>query len=170
MKKDIIPYLIFYAFIIFVVYRICKLDNHDRTHPYGLDHKRNARFPNKKGEKYGVGVFWGKPNSFDDIKSHLNKIDWLSTSYERDVEWRRCISISLVMSMALWLVIDPFILKNTKTFFTTFIIIFIFTYLHIQYWKHHINHRRGVYIKDHVLTLKEKLNIPAYNPIYKHFI
>ena len=146
------------------------MDKHDRTHPYGLDSERNKRLPNKVGENYGVTVFWGLPDDKDSIKSRLDKIEWLSTSYQRDVEWRRSMFLAMIMSGVLWFVIRPVYLYNLKVYMITFIILFIFLYFQTQYSKHHLHYRRSLFIRNHIHEIKEKLKLSTFNPIYKHLL
>lgn len=153
-----------------IVIMIFRMDRYDRTHPYGLDKERNKKLPNKVGENYGVTVFWGKPSESDDLKKHLDKIEWLSTSHERDVEWRRSMILAFIMSILLLVIIHPDSLFDLKSFMITFIILFMFMYFKTQYSKHHLNHRRSLFIKDHVSSLKKKIDVVSYNPIYKHFL
>lgn len=159
-KTIIIRFAVIFIVIIFSV-NLWKLDMKDRTHPYGLDSKLNNKYVKKiVGEKYGVSVFWGIPSKKDTNKKHLDKIEWLSTSYNREVKWRRALVFGLITSLL--------ILIGGNNFIVTSIFITGAIYFYDNYYDHHINYFKSKYIKSHVKSLKKNLNLNANNPIYKY--
>jgi len=161
----IVVAVIFYVGVLFVAQKLWALDVKDRTHPYGLDDTKK-KLSNISGEKNGVSLYWGKPNKTDKILDSLNKVEWLSDSYVREVKWRRALFFSLILSVLILFVTDIRVLLDVTKFFPCVIIISVFLYGSHQYYDHHVNHHRSQYVKSHIRFLKKSLKLPKNNPIY----
>jgi len=159
--------IILVIILIITAYKLYGVDNIDRTHPFGTDNYKNKKYARGLvGEDYGIGTFWGKPSKKDDILDNLNKIQWLSESQESDVSWRRSLVSSIFAGILICFSIDFNILlkEPTKLLFIVFFI-FLISYFGINYYKHHVLHRRIKFVNTHIRKIKSKLSLPQYNKI-----
>jgi hypothetical protein len=155
-----------YTIFLLCAQKLWKIDMDDRTHPYGLDRIKNERYAKKLvGEAYGVTVFWGKPKSTDTNNNRLDKIEWLSDSYHREVKWRRSLFFGILASFLISLMCNSL---HIRDFLTSTIVISGFVYFSHVYYDHHINHFKNKYVKNHIKALKKEFSLDMYNPIYEH--
>jgi hypothetical protein len=165
--KTVIVVIVYIVVILFAK-NIWSMDNRDRSHPYGLDVVRNNKYKKGlEGEKYGVSVYWGLPEKTDKNIDHLNKIEWLSTSYNREVLWRKALVCSVILVPIMLLIIGTEHFLNIKNLFMCIPLAFMLFYLSTSHYNHHVNHYRSTYVKSHVRKLKRSLKLSSRNPIYE---
>jgi len=158
--------------LLFLAMKIYKIDNIDRTNPFGTDTYKNKKYTNGiSGEDYGVGTFWGKPSKKDDTLDNLNKIQWLSGSVNNDVLWRRSIVIAIFSAVLLSFAIDyNILLYDPSKFLLIVFLIFLTSYFSINYYRHHVLWRRNKFINTHVRKIKSKLNLTQHNKITENHL
>lgn len=154
--------IIYILLIILLAIKIWEIDIKDRTHPYGLDDKKNKEI-RVEGEKYGVFSYWGKPTKKDSIKNSLDKVEWLCTNYTRDVIWRRAFVGSVILTLPLTYIMELTIHQSFLVLLETFIGLYIYT----EYDNHHIKYYKSTYTITHIKKIKKKLKISQSNPIYE---
>jgi len=138
----------------------------DRHYPFGSDTEKNEKYArNKKGDDYGINTYWGIPDSKDDNRKILDKIQWLSNSYKQDVWWRRILIPSIILSIICIFVLDVKLLLKPYYIFVILFSIFISIHYSITYYNHHYLWRRTKFIDTHIRKLKENLGLPLYNRI-----
>jgi uncharacterized protein YxeA len=163
MKNIFINVVIVLLLLIFA-YKVFKQDRIDLCNPFGTDSKKNEKYAKgKSGEDYGVGTFWGKPHNSDDLLDHLNKIQWLCYSQEKDVIWRRSLFSSIIIAVVYA------VSTNETTFLTKLILgifsLFFVSYFSTSYYKHHVLWRRNKFIDTHIRKTKSKLKLPLNNKL-----
>jgi hypothetical protein len=158
-------WLLVVVLIVVAIY-LSRVDNTDRVNPFGTDTVKNQKYAGKNvGEDFGVGTFWGRPSKSDDTRSMIDKIQWLSSSWNNDTLWRRSLTIGIFASMIILLGLNPkMIMEPCKLLFTCFTV-FIITYFTLSYYHRHFLWRRTKFIDTHITRLKEKLKLPLYNKI-----
>lgn len=161
-----IKLIIILGIAIFFVYKIWKLDLYDRTHPYGLDNVKNKKYtPNIEGEQYGVYVFKGMPVKKDDIVSRLNKIEWLSDQYKRDVTWRRSVCFGIIGSILLIALKNYEDLLNISQVLSSILVITVILYFYQSYNYYHLEYYKNRYIHSHIKAVKKSLNLSLENKL-----
>jgi hypothetical protein len=134
-----------------IAFLVWKMDLKDRSRPYGLDESRNKKVPKITGEKNGVSVYQGKPAISDTPKTRLKKITWLSSSYTKEVKWRRSLVFGIIASVLLSLMFNH---DTRETLNTVFIVAGIVYFSHV-YYDYHLHHTKAEYIKNHVKALSK---------------
>lgn len=155
--------------LLILSYKLYNKDRIDLCNPFGTDQEKNMKYAKgKSGEDYGVGTFWGKPENTDNLLDHLNKIQWLSNSYNTDVLWRRSLIFSIIFGIILAYSTEniPFI---SRLVLAT-LLIFLVSYFSLSYYKHHVLWRRVKFIDTHVRKTKSKLKLPLNNKINENVI
>lgn len=145
---------------------IWKLDLYDRMHPFGLDNIKNKKYtPDVKGEEYGVHVYKGIPSNKDKISSMLNKIEWLSESYKRDVSWRLSLCFGILGSLILLTMIDIKYFSEPRILLTCVIVCSGIVYFFKSYRNHHVEFYKSFYIRKHVKKIKKQLKLKLDNKL-----
>jgi hypothetical protein len=157
--------LIFYVLIYKLFTYVLGLDLYDRTHPYGLDKKRNSeKTPDKVGERYGgPTVFWGINSKKDTVKKSLDKLQWLVDSQDRTVEWRRALLTSILITMISTVALIPEKLLIPSYILNKILIVFLFIYAYTTYQKYHVNYQRNRQMLLNISHIKRKLRLSYYN-------
>ena len=160
-----IQILVFYILIYREFMYVLGLDLYDRTHPYGLDKKRNAeKAPDKVGERYGgPTVFWGITDKKDTVKKSLDKIEWLIDGQDRTVEWRRALLTSIMITMFSTAILNPDKLFVPSYIMNMIIIVFLFVYSYTTYQKYHVSYQRNRQMLLNVSHARKMLRLSYYN-------
>ncbi len=157
--------LVFYIIIYKVFTYVLSLDLYDRTHPYGLDKKRNVeKVPDKVGERYGgPTVFWGIKNNKDTVKKSLDKLQWLVNSQDRTVEWRRVLLTSVLITIISTTALSPEKLFYPSYILNMIVIVFLFVYSYSTYQKYHVQYQGNRQMLLNISHIKKKLRMSHYN-------
>lgn len=149
---------------IVILHKIWKLDLYDRTHPYGLDNLKNKKYtPYLVGEEYGVHVYTGIPLKTDNITNMINKIEWLSESYKRDVSWRLSLCFGIIGTIVLLTLINIDYFSQPRIILSSIMVFTIIIYFFRIYRNFHIEHYKSFYIKKHIRRIKKYLNLKSKN-------
>ena len=158
--KLIVPIL-----LIILSYILSNIEKADVQNPFGTDTIKNKKYTKKSGDDYGVNTYWGKPSVKDNERKIIDKIQWLSHSYENDTIWRRSIIFATIGSITSVISIDPNLLFDTTHVMCIFLIMYIISYMSISFYTRHYLWRRSKFIDIHITKLKKKIDIPLYNSI-----
>lgn len=152
-------------FVILLV-KMMKIDNMDKTLPFGTDiHKNNKYAKGKSGEEYGVQTFWGRPRNKDDARNCIDKIQWLSGGFQKDVMWRRSLIFAVVFTIVIIICTDINLFFRPGYFVLLVCLLFIAIYASHTYYTRHFLNKRVLFINTHIRKLKDQMNIPQYNRI-----
>jgi hypothetical protein len=162
----ILFYLLLPMVMIYIAVCLIKVDSNDRNNPFGTDSVKNNKYANGQvGEDFGVGTFWGKPDKKDSVRNGLDKIQWLSNTWNDDVVWRRSLVTGIVSSIIILLGVDPkMILNPGKLLFVCFTVCII-VYGTMSYYMRHFLWRRSKFINTHITKVKSKLKISLHNRV-----
>lgn len=151
--EEQIKKIVFICFIFFLFIKVWKMDTDDRTHPYGLDKRKNDAVPHLVGEEYGVDVYKGRPEPSDSRRKTIRKIEWLAGSHRDEVIWRRSFVFSVILTFLIQFYLPEF---DNKKFISILLIAFILFYFYQSYYSFHVLNKREKYIKENVKVLKIK--------------
>jgi hypothetical protein len=146
-KKNIF----FIIFIIIVFIKVWKMDTDDRTHPYGLDKRKNDIVPHLVGEEYGVDVYKGRPDPSDSRRKTIRRIEWLASSHRDEVIWRRSFVFAVILTALVQFYLPKF---EIKAFISMVLIGFVLFYFYQSYYSFHVLNKREKYIKENMRKIK----------------
>jgi hypothetical protein len=151
--------------LIIISYIISNTEKTDTNNPFGSDTIKNKKYSKKSGDEYGVNTYWGKPSVKDNERKIIDKIQWLSHSYENDTIWRRSIIFATIGAITSVISIDPKFLLDPTHVMCIFLMMYIISYMSISYYTRHYLWRRSKFIDIHITKLKKKLGVSLYNSI-----
>jgi hypothetical protein len=136
----------------------------DQTHPFGTDSTKNNKYAeNLVGEDYGMNTFWGKPNSKDTVKKMIDKVQWLSTSYTREVFWRKTVFFACLLMFLILIVIDYTLILKPDKIVSVLSLCYIAIYMYRSYDNAHLRKIQCKFINQNIRKIKRKLNIKVGN-------
>lgn len=116
--------------------------------------------PDTKDVCRGNGKYYvhGKIHKDDRINDTLDKIEYLATSDDRLVKWRRFLIMSVVITFLLWIIVFTEKINGIAQIILMITLIYIILYQTEQYYKYHYTKFPVIYIKEHLHHLRKHLN------------
>lgn len=113
--------------------------------------------PDTKESCRGNGKYYvyGKIHKDDKIKDNLDKIEYLATSDDRLVKWRRYLIMAFVITFLLVFSEKKY---NIEKIIFMIILVYIILYQTEKYYQYHYTKFPVIYIKEHLHHLRKKLN------------
>jgi hypothetical protein len=149
---------------LYIGIKVFLIDNQFQNTPFGPDEEKNLKYTKgRKGEDYGTGTFWGRPNMKDTLSMHLDKIQWLSHSQDTDTFWRRSLFGAVISGILIAVGTQnaPFISRLTLSIMLSFIL----SYFTHSFYKTHVIWMRNKIIDTHISRIKKKLNLSLVNEL-----
>lgn len=113
---------------------------------------------NKCGDNKGKYYIKGKPENTDTINELLNKIKISSNCEGSTVKWRRCLLLSIIISILIALVIMQKF-PSGRDFFLMVFLAFIMLYFSFSYYEYHYNKYPAININKSVNYIRNKLDL-----------
>lgn len=153
--------------IIALLIRLMNVEKIEHTHPFGTDIIKNEKYikKGKIGVDYGKYTYWGKPSKNDTVEKSLNRIQWIGSSYSKEVIWRRAMIFAILTTFGAIIIMNYKYLFRPSKIIGVLSIVYIGIYMYRSHDNAHLRNDQNRLTQLNIKNIKKKLSLKLNNPL-----